>query len=301
MISPFIRGKQGIVLVGLTLALLGAGAAPLLGGQEAAAQVQSFVSPTGIAIADNRVAEPYPSAIAVSGFVTNVTHVAVTLHRFSHTASSDVDVLLVGPGGQTAMIMSDVGGQNLVTIATITLDDRAANSLPEGFPLSTGTFRPTNVQEVADVFPPPAPPSPSSSSALAVFNGTNPNGLWRLFVVDRGAGDSGSIEGWSLLITSANGGPQAVLDSFTVKPGKKLNVGAPGVLGNDRDPDGDPLTAVLARKPRQGRVVLRADGSLTYTPDRGASGLDSFTYRARDPGGLTDTATVRIRIRGDTG
>ena len=41
---------------------------------------------------------------------------------------------------------------------------------------------------------------------------------------------------------------------------------APGVLANDTDPDGDPLTAVLVTGPSHGTLTLNANGSFTYTP-----------------------------------
>jgi subtilisin-like proprotein convertase family protein len=145
------------------------------------------------------LASPYPSAINVSGLAGTVTKVTVTLTGLSHTFPSDVDILLVGPGGQTAVILSDVGDGIPVVGANITLDDAAASNVPS--PLVSGSFRPTNLG-VTDVFPAPAPPF-SVSSALAVFNGTNPNGAWRLFVVDDVLSDSGEIAGgWSLTITT---------------------------------------------------------------------------------------------------
>ena len=99
----------------------------------------------------------------------------------SHTFPGDIDVLLVGPGGQNAIIMSDVGGGADVTGVTLTLDDAAA-SQPAGSPLVTGTFKPTNVG-TSDAWPAPAP-APSGGSPLSVFNGTSPNGTWSLYVVD---------------------------------------------------------------------------------------------------------------------
>jgi MYXO-CTERM domain-containing protein len=67
-------------------------------------------------------------------------------------------------------------------------------------PLVPGTFKPTNFPN-ADAFPAPAP-APSGGSALSVFNGTNPNGTWSLYVIDDAPSDGGSIGGgWSLNIT----------------------------------------------------------------------------------------------------
>ena len=54
------------------------------------------------------------------------------------------------------------------------------------------------------------------------------------------------------------------------------------MLGNDTDPDGDPLTAPSVTRPSHGAVTVNADGSFTYTPAANYNGPDSFTYRAND-------------------
>lgn len=127
-------------------------------------------------------ATPYPSGINVSGLRRGtIRDVNVKLKNFKETIPEDVDVLLVGPRGQNAIVMSDVGGGAALTNGvTLTLDDQAANPLPT--PLSDGRFKPTNLG-TGDTFPAPAP-TPSGGSALSVFNGTNPNGTWKLYVVD---------------------------------------------------------------------------------------------------------------------
>jgi hypothetical protein len=61
-----------------------------------------------------------------------------------------------------------------------------------------------------------------------------------------------------------------------------------GVLANDSDC----LTATLVRGPKHGVLVFRADGSFTYWPNRNFSGMDHFTYKARD----SNTATVTITV-----
>ena len=64
-----------------------------------------------------------------------------------------------------------------------------------------------------------------------------------------------------------------------------------GVLSNDTEPEGQPMTAVVETMPAHGSLVLNANGTFTYTPDAGYSGMDSFTYRASD-GALTSTPGV---------
>jgi len=146
-------------------------------------------------------AAPYPSTINVSGLTGVVTKVTVTLNGFTHTFPADVDVLLVGPGGQQCILMSDAGGSAAVSSVNLTFDDAAAVSLPSST-LSSGTYKPTNYGS-PDNFPPPGPGSVTQplNPPLSVFNGTNPNGTWSLFVVDDATLDTGNINGgWSITI-----------------------------------------------------------------------------------------------------
>ena len=90
--------------------------------------------------------------------------------------------------------------------------------------------------------------------------------------------------------------PVAQDDSFATNQDTPLMVAAPGVLANDSDPDGDPLTAVLATGPADGSVTLSPDGSFLYIPVSGFSGTDSFTYRANDGTLDSNLATVTIAV-----
>jgi subtilisin-like proprotein convertase family protein len=169
-------------------------------------------------------ASPYPSTIDVVGFGTSITDVNLQLHNLTHLEPDDLDLLLVGPTGQSAIVMSDVGGTTDVTTGVnLTLDDQATGSIPDGGPLASGTFRPTNAT-AGDTFPAPAP-APTGNVYLSAFNGTNPNGTWRLFVVDDASGDWGEIAGgWSLLIEAGDPSPPPppCSSSPCVKPGTIL-------------------------------------------------------------------------------
>ena len=68
------------------------------------------------------------------------------------------------------------------------------------------------------------------------------------------------------------------------------------VLGNDSDPDGDPLTIIDTTPPANGTVTINPDGSITYTPNPGFNGTDTFTYTLEDGDGGTSTATVTVVV-----
>jgi hypothetical protein len=83
------------------------------------------------------------------------------------------------------------------------------------------------------------------------------------------AGGLFATQTYAIQVSSpANRAPIANPDSYSVRLGESLAVGAPGVLRNDTDPDGRALTARLLTPPTNGSVGLNADGSFTYTPFR---------------------------------
>jgi len=99
-----------------------------------------------------------------------------------------------------------------------------------------------------------------------------------------------------IMVTCVNDAPVAQDDSYTTSEDTPLVVPAPGVLGNDYDVDGDPLTAVLVSGPAHGTLALNPDGSFTYTPSENFCGEDSFTYKAYDGALYSNVATVRITV-----
>ncbi|MFH1723230.1 MAG: LamG-like jellyroll fold domain-containing protein, partial [Elusimicrobiota bacterium] len=76
------------------------------------------------------------------------------------------------------------------------------------------------------------------------------------------------------------------------KPGSA----AEGVLANDSDPDGDPISAVLVSGPSDGALSLNPNGAFTYTPNPAFSGTDGFTYKATDGLAYSEAANVSIAV-----
>lgn len=295
--TPWVeRVASAAVVVGLVIGGIGLDAMNAAAARKRATPrlIQAFSNSSLITINDNGTVTQ--TSIVVSGFDTELADIDVTLTNLSHAQAGDIDALLVGPGGQTALLISDVGssGANV----TLTLDDQAANQVSSTAALATGTFQPTNFSS-GDPFGPPAPLAPASGSELGVFNSTDPNGTWNLYLRDDTSNIAGGMlaGGWSMRITSANGVPDAEPDSFQAQAGKPLSVDALGVLENDGDPDNDSLTAILAGQPKKGSVQLQVDGGFTYRSSKKAKGTDSFTYLSRDPSGLSDLETVTIQIK----
>jgi subtilisin-like proprotein convertase family protein len=187
------KGDTGTLLNGWSLNINTQSAAP-----------GTFVNSSLIGIPSIGAALVYPSTVTVAGLAGTVNKLSVTLNSLSHTWPKDVGALLVGPAGQKVVLMANVGAGNKIANVTLTLDDAATASLPLNATLTSGTYKPTNAG-TGKVYPAPAPAGPYAS-ALAAFNGTNPNGTWFLYIVDDSAGDSGTLAGgWTLNLTTSTG------------------------------------------------------------------------------------------------
>lgn len=125
----------------------------------------------------------------------------------------------------------------------------------------------------------------------ADFNG--PDSFTYVVADGNGGSDSATV---SVTVDPVNDSPTAADDAHVVTGGETLVVPAPGVLGNDSDVDGDPLTAVLGTPTSNGSLSLNADGSFEYTANEGFAGSDSFTYTASDGVASSSPATVTIDV-----
>ena len=105
----------------------------------------------------------------------------------------------------------------------------------------------------------------------------------------------------TITVNPINDAPEAVDDEFTVQEEGLLEVAAPGVLENDIDVDPDNMVTTLVTNVEHGSLILLGDGSFTYQPDKGFSGIDTFVYQlVTYPNGVqagwTDEATVTIIV-----
>jgi VCBS repeat-containing protein len=110
----------------------------------------------------------------------------------------------------------------------------------------------------------------------------------------------------------SNTPPVANDDSYSTAANTTLSIGAPGILANDLDPDGDAFSAQLLNGAQHGTVSLSPNGSFNYVPNQNYTGPDQFTYqicenftvlREQQLPGVNegcDGATVRINVNGTT-
>jgi subtilisin-like proprotein convertase family protein len=279
---------------------LAAGIAAFVLPSAARADTLTFENATPITIPDLSAANPYPSTIDVAGFTGPVEDVDATVNHLEYECDPDVSILLVGPGGEGTILMSNSGSCIFPTPnETFTFDDEAGAPLPctEGAaPVASGTYRPTrNACPLTnpEIFPPPAPPGLYPVS-LSLFDGTTPNGNWSLFVVDEVGADDGMIAGgWSVTITAPVQADRALsLDANKnkVKEGKKVVLsGRIDAPANEAACEPGQAVELQRSKPTQSAFAtfeqLQTDAAGNFSTKRKVK--KTFEYRAQ----VGETAT----------
>jgi hypothetical protein len=199
--------------------------------------------------------------------------------------------------------MSDVGGPPLfgdtaiVNGINLTLDDEAANSLPDNALLTTGTYKPTKGttpfcnafldfrclsyvdDPVLDIWPSPATALSVSGRQLSGFHGKAPNGTWKLYVIDDTQGGVGTFaSGWSLEIDTGTTQPtdtdgDGVADAEDNCP----NVANANQADGDADGQGDACDQPKVMKTSPGNnktgIAATANVTATFSEDMKASSI----------------------------
>jgi subtilisin-like proprotein convertase family protein len=120
-----------------------------------------------------------------------------------HTFDNDLYIHLIGPDG-TDVVLANRRGGTADNYTNTLFDDEATKSISAGTAPFNGAFRPETV--------------------LSAFDGKNARGTWQLVIEDRQAGDSGTLNSWSLIIEngtapSAQTNPpgSATLNTFSIE------------------------------------------------------------------------------------
>jgi uncharacterized repeat protein (TIGR01451 family) len=196
---------------------------------------------------------------------------------FSPTGS----LIIARDGNRTTLLDN---GKILVSVGQTTSDATSVTASAELYDFVTGTSSLTGSLITAR--------QDASASAL-------PNGLTLSAGGLNSAGTAlASAELYSTPI--CNTPPLCNDDFYVTTQNVALSVGgASGVLANDSDIDGNPISAILVTPPAagQGTVTLNSSGGFTFTPASNFTGNATFTYKANDgQSDSSNTATVTIRV-----
>ncbi|MBK8464799.1 MAG: proprotein convertase P-domain-containing protein [Chloracidobacterium sp.] len=274
----------------------------------------AFSNAAPITINDNAPGAPYPSNIMVSGLSGTVTGVKVDLLNMNHTFPDDVDILLVGPDGQSTLLMSDAGLGFDIVRANLTFDDAAATTLQDTTQIIGGSYKPTNFDTTTDIFPTPAP-TPGTTVGMSVFNGSNPNGTWSLYVRDDLGVDTGIVgAGWQLHITTSDcstpTGTPTPTNTATNTPTARVTDtpgGFPSVYFNSATySESEPQTAVITIN-RAGNPSIGAGANFSTSDDTAIGGpactvgVDFINFSQQVSFGPNEfTKTVNVQLCPDS-
>lgn len=242
------------------------------------------------------------SDLSVSGVMGNVTDVNVTLNgvRVNTFINGirDTDILLVNPTGQKVILMSFVCN---VTPGPLdfTFDGAASGPLPSGFDTTcvSGTFLPSDYSGLAGgyILDPPAP-APPYSTDMDQFNGSNPNGLWKMWAREFAGNQGGTIDTWTLAITTDSDedcptGPN--ITTSTLPSGRELENYNQTVQAIGGTP---PYTWSYSGDLPEGFILGSETGQILGFPSTGSAGTYFFTIHVVDSLGCSDSETFSINI-----
>ena len=243
-----------------------------------------------VAILDSGVSHGLLALDLNGSFVYTPTLSYIGTDSFTYRANDGID------NSNLAVVSLTITGTNTSPVA---LDD--SSSTPEDNPVTVNVL--VNDSDAdGDTLSISGVTQPADGKAIIQgtsvlytpnLNYFGPDGFSYTITDGRGGTATASV---SIDVTPVNDPPLAYGDTYTTTQGSSLVVNPPGILQNDIDVDGDPLTPILITDVSHGTLALAPDGSFTYDPAAGFSGIDQFTYLVSDGDGNSAPVTVSINV-----
>ena len=215
----------------------------------------------------------------------------------------------IGTDNFTVIISDGRGGTKIVTV-NITVNPVAPpNNPPIGTGDSRTTTQDTPVSGIVSGMDPDGDALTFTKGADVLHGSVvvNSDGT---YTYTPAAGYTGT-DNFTVNISDGKGGTVTVTVNITVNPVVAPGNNPPTGTGDTKttnqdtpvngsvsgtDPDGDALTFTKGTDPAHGSVVVNTDGTYTYTPAAGYTGIDNFTIIISDGNGGTATVTVNITV-----
>ena len=116
--------------------------------------------------------------------------------------------------------------------------------------------------------------------------------VFTFVVSDGGLQATGTVTVFITPNLPPTGGP----DEYDVRDRGVLVIDPPGVLANDSDPEGRPISAIVDSEPAYGTLQLRPDGSFVYRHLGSLADIDRFSYRIDDGMQLSAPISVTLNV-----
>lgn len=212
----------------------------------------------------------------------------ITIEGVNDAPTLDTNGGLIVESGETEAITvldlsaSDPDDARSAITYTLTEAPTDGTLLLGGTPLSVGdSFTQQDVVDGAVAYQNPAGATTGDQFKFDLSDGTDPG-----------------PQGQAFTIIPANRPPSASDDNYSTPEDQALIVSdsTNGVLGNDSDPDGDPLSASISSTPDHGSLTLNDNGTFEYVPEENYNGSDGFGYQVSDGEGEIDEGSVDLTV-----
>jgi large repetitive protein len=235
-----------------------------------------------------------------AGFTGTAT-ISYTMRDQDGATSSSTHDVVVGPNGNLPPTMIDpdpaVGTPSIDPANPNNLLVPAVDNVP--LTLAAGSYFTDPNGDPLTITPDltGAPAWLSYDPVTRIFTGTPPvDNTGAPVVIPVTVDDGkGGIVATTITIAPVNPGPTAVADTVNTAFNTPVVV---GLLANDTDPDGDPLTVVSATVPAAQGTLTNAGGVWTFTPAAGFTGTATISYTMRDQDGTTSSSTHDVVVAG---
>ncbi|HET7274341.1 MAG TPA: Ig-like domain-containing protein [Longimicrobiaceae bacterium] len=182
----------------------------------------------------------------------------------------------------------------VVSAYSVSIDPTTAAIDPE----DTQQFTATVMDASGEVVESPELTWASSNPAVATVDSSGLvraqiSGLTDIVVSYKGISAEAQLTVGEGSAVPANQPPVAQIDAVETTVGSPVII---DVLANDSDPDGDSLTIDSISDPANGVAAVNSGATITYTPDGGFSGEDSFEYTVSDGKGGTAIGMAKVTV-----